>query len=58
MVFEAFINELTKIGMSKEFIERMAKGEADPDAYAPAGRLFAKLIFKYWERQDSQTPSD
>ncbi len=52
------IPELKRIGITKKFIDRLASGEADADAYAPAGKLFSRIIAKVWNWQDSQSQSD
>jgi len=52
------IKELKKIGVTHEFILKLAQGKADPEAYEPAGRLLSKVIAKVWEEEPAPTPSD
>jgi len=46
------IRELKKIGITHEFIRKLAQGKANQDAYEPAGRLLAKVIAKVWKLEE------
>ena len=48
------ITELKRIGVSREFILKLAQGKADQDAYEPAGRLLSKVIAKVWEEESEE----
>ncbi len=52
------IRELKKIGITHDFIVKLAQGKADPEAYEPAGRLLSKVIAKVWgvEVESEQDP--
>ena len=49
---DTVIRELKKIGITHDFIRKLAQGKADPEAYEPAGRLLAKVIAKVWQREE------